>query len=44
MERAIGDRGFYKDLLSSIQKRRALFAPAEERRALLGVVRETLTP
>jgi len=40
MQRAIGDRNFYKGLLFSIRKRRSLFAPAEERRALLGVVRE----
>jgi putative glycosyltransferase (TIGR04348 family) len=44
IERAIDDRGFYKDLLFSIRKRRPLFAPAEERRAILGVVREALRP
>jgi glycosyltransferase involved in cell wall biosynthesis len=40
IERAVDDRRFYKELLFSIRKRRALFAPAEERSALLGVVRE----
>jgi putative glycosyltransferase (TIGR04348 family) len=44
IRRAIGDRNFYKDLLFSIRKRRSLFAPAEERRALLGVAREVLRP
>jgi putative glycosyltransferase (TIGR04348 family) len=42
MARAMDDPGFYKDLVSSIRKRRSLFAPAEERRALLGVVRDTI--
>ena len=42
MARAIDDPGFYKDLVSSVRKRRSLFAPAEERRALLGVVRDTI--
>jgi glycosyltransferase involved in cell wall biosynthesis len=44
IKRAVDDPSFYKELLFSVRKRRSRFAPAEERRALLGVVRETLTP
>ena len=35
-------KDFYENLLSAIEGRRALFAPAEERRALLGAVRQAL--
>jgi putative glycosyltransferase (TIGR04348 family) len=42
MERAVNDPRFYEKLFLSIRKRRSLFAPAEERRALLGVVRDTI--
>ena len=44
IERAMKEKSFYENLLSSMRKRRPLFAPAEERRALLGVVREALRP
>jgi putative glycosyltransferase (TIGR04348 family) len=38
--RARGDRAFYRRLQAGIAVRRALFAPAAERRGLLAVVRE----
>jgi putative glycosyltransferase (TIGR04348 family) len=44
IERAVFDARFYKQLVFELKKRRPLFAPAEERRALLGVVREVLRP
>jgi putative glycosyltransferase (TIGR04348 family) len=44
IERAATDSGFYKQLFLELQKRRSLFAPAEERRALLGVVDDALRP
>jgi glycosyltransferase involved in cell wall biosynthesis len=44
IERAILDARFYKQLVLELKKRRPLFAPAGERRALLGVVREVLRP
>jgi putative glycosyltransferase (TIGR04348 family) len=40
--RAKHDAGFYRRLKNRLRARRALFAPAAERRALLGVVRELL--
>jgi putative glycosyltransferase (TIGR04348 family) len=42
IERAMDDRDFYKTLRVSIRERSSLFAPAAERRALLGVVHEVL--
>jgi putative glycosyltransferase (TIGR04348 family) len=36
------DAGYYRRLKNALRARRALFAPAAERRALLGVVRELL--
>jgi putative glycosyltransferase (TIGR04348 family) len=36
------DAGFYRRLKDALRARRSLFAPAAERRALLGVVRELL--
>jgi glycosyltransferase involved in cell wall biosynthesis len=36
------DAAFYRRLKGALRERRALFAPAAERRALLGVVRELL--
>ena len=36
------DAGFYRRLKNALRARRPLFAPAAERRALLGVVREVL--
>jgi len=36
------DAAFYRRLKRALRDRRALFAPAAERRALLGVVRELL--
>jgi putative glycosyltransferase (TIGR04348 family) len=44
IQRAILDARFYKQLILETKKRRSLFAPAEERRALLGVVRQALRP
>jgi putative glycosyltransferase (TIGR04348 family) len=44
IERSITDAGFYKKLILELRKRRPLFAPAAERRALLGVVGEVLRP
>ena len=44
IQRAILDARFYKQLILETKKRRPLFAPAEERRALLGVVRQALRP
>jgi hypothetical protein len=38
------EENFYKNLLSSMRERRSLFAPAEERRALLAVLNEALKP
>jgi len=40
--RAASDRQFYRRLKSALRERRALFAPAAERRALLRTVREAL--
>lgn len=40
--RCIAERGFYQRLAAALGKRRPLFAPAEEQRALLGAVREAL--
>jgi len=42
IDRAMTDPRFYRKLALETQKRRALFAPAEERRALLGAVRQAL--
>ncbi|HEY5898569.1 MAG TPA: selenoneine biosynthesis selenosugar synthase SenB [Burkholderiales bacterium] len=42
LARAKHDRAFYRRLKTSLRARRALFAPAAERRALLGVVRRVL--
>jgi putative glycosyltransferase (TIGR04348 family) len=42
IERAMRDDRLYQKLVFEMQKRKALFAPAEERRALLGAVRQAL--
>ena len=42
IEKAMSDKSFYKKLSTALKQRRPLFSPAEERRALLGVVRESL--
>jgi glycosyltransferase involved in cell wall biosynthesis len=42
IKRAAHDRDFYRRLKSALGKRRALFAPAAERKALTGVVDEAL--
>jgi putative glycosyltransferase (TIGR04348 family) len=42
IQRASGNRAFYRRLLSAIAKRRPLFAPAAERRGVLAVVREAI--
>lgn len=39
---ALADPRFYGKLILEMQKRKTLFAPAEERRALLGAVRQVL--
>jgi glycosyltransferase involved in cell wall biosynthesis len=44
VERWIANPEFRKKLKQDLKKRRPLFAPAEERRSLLGVVREALRP
>jgi putative glycosyltransferase (TIGR04348 family) len=44
VERSIANPEFHKKLKQELKKRRPLFAPAEERRSLLGVVREALRP
>jgi putative glycosyltransferase (TIGR04348 family) len=44
IRRAMDEENFYKNLLSSMRERRPLFAPAEERRALLAVLNEALKP
>jgi hypothetical protein len=38
------EHAFYRTLKAAIRRRRRLFAPAGERRALLGAVRRALTP
>ena len=40
--RCMADSAFYQRLAAALEKRRPLFAPAAERRALLGAVREAL--
>ena len=42
IKRAAHDRDFYRRLKGALRERRALFAPAAERKALAGVVREAL--
>jgi len=42
LDRAMKDRAFYAGLKKALRARRALFAPAAERRALAGVVDEVL--
>jgi putative glycosyltransferase (TIGR04348 family) len=42
IERVMEKEDFYEDLLFFLDKRRPLFAPAEERRALLGAVRQAV--
>lgn len=42
MQKCIQDEGFYRRISSAVRGRRRLFAPAEERKALLGVVRRAL--
>jgi putative glycosyltransferase (TIGR04348 family) len=42
IEKARDGRAFYQSLKRALRERRALFAPAAERNALLGVVREAL--
>ena len=42
LQRAMSDRSFYAGLKKALRSRRALFAPAAERRALAGVVGEAL--
>jgi putative glycosyltransferase (TIGR04348 family) len=44
IRRAMAERRFYRELLLAIQKRKALFSPAEERRALLGAAERALRP
>jgi sensor domain CHASE-containing protein len=40
--RAAAERNFYRQLKTALRARRQLFAPAAERAALVGVVREVL--
>jgi putative glycosyltransferase (TIGR04348 family) len=42
IRRAMNDRAFYRQLKTALRRRRGLFAPAAERHALAGVVREAL--
>lgn len=42
IRRAMSDRRFYRQLKSALRARRALFAPAAERKALVRIVRELL--
>ena len=42
IEKSLRDEKFYKDLRKKLSRRRSLFAPAAERSALLGVLREAL--
>jgi putative glycosyltransferase (TIGR04348 family) len=44
VERLIANPEFHEKLKEELKKRRPLFGPAEERRSLLGVVREALRP
>lgn len=43
MQKCIHEEGFYRRLSSALRGRRHLFAPAEERKALLGAVRGALS-
>lgn len=42
--RSMADSRFYRELIVEMQNRRILFAPAEERRSLLGAVNRALRP